>query len=273
MSAVDFKVSITVQKALISADLNSSLMMQLIFGIYTAVLGPAIYVHIRKENRASPQSIIIAGIMIVLYCMTAFVVAVSWYYTSIQFCKQATRAAIFSSADSGIPVPVLILIDLSQNIGFLMADGLLVWRCYHACGGSFRSNILSMGLFIVEITLVVASAIFDCLLYLRPELETHQLILVSDYLDGASFISVAATSLVATFMICYQIYSRTTPGSGARRLYRHIVDALVQSSCVYTVTVILLAIVDFLVNSPNFRVNADILEALALLSLVWRQPS
>ncbi|KAF4620077.1 hypothetical protein D9613_005221 [Agrocybe pediades] len=109
--------------------------------------------------------------------------------------------------------------------------------------------------------LVVASAIFDCLLYLRPELETHQLILVSDYLDGASFISVAATSLVATFMICYQIYSRTTPGSGARRLYRHIVDALVQSSCVYTVTVILLAIVDFLVNSPNFRVNADILEA------------
>ncbi|KAF9544697.1 hypothetical protein CPC08DRAFT_730234 [Agrocybe pediades] len=49
------------------------------------------------------------------------------------------------------------------------------------------------------------------------------------------------TSLVATFTICRQIYAHTKPKSRLRRRYRTVTDALIQSSGLYSIVVLVQA--------------------------------
>ncbi|KAF9559271.1 hypothetical protein CPC08DRAFT_818822 [Agrocybe pediades] len=54
-------------------------------------------------------------------------------------------------------------------------------------------------------------------------------------------ISVAMTSLAATFTICRQIYAHTKPKSRLRRRYRTVTDVLIQSSGLYSIVVLVQA--------------------------------
>ncbi|KAF9544384.1 hypothetical protein CPC08DRAFT_730290 [Agrocybe pediades] len=251
------------QKSFISADFNSTLMSQFLFGIYTGVFAATIYIYWHREDRAFPKASVVIGSITVLYGATAIYVPLTWFYTNVLLCTNGTtRLQMFiESVSEALPTGVIMVINLTAGFGFVFADGLLVWRCYHACGHSLRHSLLPIALFIVETGLVVSSMVYICLLDAKPELVSPRTSQISSRLSAARFISVAVTSLVATFMICRQIYGHTEPGSKARRRYRRVIDTLIQSSGVYPVTVVFLAILDILAShieklSDEFTVNA-----------------
>ncbi|KAF9544387.1 hypothetical protein CPC08DRAFT_770065 [Agrocybe pediades] len=245
--------SLPEQKAMISASLNSTLISQFLFGIYTGSLFAAIYIHRHRNRMAAHSSVIVIGLT-TLYGTTMLIIAINWYYTNVVFCKKATtRATIFlGSASSALPLALNIPDTIAQFGGFILADGLLVWRCFYACGGSWRGSILPIALFALEIVLVVVGTTFSCLLSAREDLQTPRMHRIGDRLDGAMYISAALTSLVGTFMIYRQIYANAynphggTPRSVVRKRYGHVVDALVQSSCLYAVVVVFQAVLVFL---------------------------
>jgi len=53
------------------------------------------------------------------------------------------------------------------------------------------------------------------------------------------------TSLLGTFIIGYHVYSSSTSPT-RRREYKHIIDVVVQSSAMYSITLLVIAICDFL---------------------------
>ncbi|KAF9559429.1 hypothetical protein CPC08DRAFT_807880 [Agrocybe pediades] len=122
-STGEFPFSVADQKALISAVLNSTLIEQFLFGIYTGVFAVSIYVYHSS------------GVMITLYIITVLKISINWYYVNIVFCVNgATRIATFiENIISPIGVVLNVLNAAVQNCGFLLADGLLVGvvRMYH----------------------------------------------------------------------------------------------------------------------------------------------
>ncbi|KAF9551550.1 hypothetical protein CPC08DRAFT_823169 [Agrocybe pediades] len=251
-----FPIPVSVQRAYISADLNSTFLLQYLFGVYTAVFGVGIYVYLHKEHPRSKQNRILMASMTVLYSLTTLLVAINWYYTNNIFGKLkegTTRMTIFIHMVTGaLPVAMRLLNNIGQSAGFLLADGLLVWRCFKACGSSLRSCVIPLGLFIVEIALVISSTTFACIIMsAKPGFENAHRDRIADRLSGATLISTVATSASATFLICFQIWRLTPKGSRARRRYSYIIDALVQSSAMYTAAVIFQAVMSFLITGET----------------------
>ncbi|KAF9554385.1 hypothetical protein CPC08DRAFT_176591 [Agrocybe pediades] len=139
-----------------------------------------------------------------------------------------------------------IILSLTSFIVFVFADGLLVWRCFHSCGGSFRRALLPIALFTVEIVLAVTTMVYNCLFNAKPDFKTDQTAVIFDRLSATAFVAVAATSLVSTGLICLQIWQHTTLSSRSTKHYRTIISALIESSVTYTVAVLLQAILNFI---------------------------
>ncbi|KAF4610139.1 hypothetical protein D9613_010219 [Agrocybe pediades] len=252
MSAADnFPYSVAQQKALISSDFNSTLIIQFSFGIYTGVFAATMYFYIHKENRTRARDVIIIGTTTALYILTAVNILVDWLYTNILLVAQGgTRVEIFlESTNENVPLGERILGDLTFFFVFLFADGLLVWRCFHACGRSLRKSILPISLFLVETALAFTTAVYSCLVDAKPSFETNQNIDIFNHLSAATLVVVVVTSLVSTAVICLQIWRHTRLGSRSKRHYKTIINALIESSALYTVTVLFSAVVNFINTS------------------------
>ncbi|KAF4610000.1 hypothetical protein D9613_010332 [Agrocybe pediades] len=87
------------------------------------------------------------------------------------------------------------------------------------------------------------------------------------------YVSVAATNLMATFMIYRQICTHTTHSSHSWSRHKHVIDALVQSAAVYSAVVVFQAIMGFLDTSEaRLSKKAPVVEyyanALSIMGLI-----
>jgi len=62
------------------------------------------------------------------------------------------------------------------------------------------------------------------------------------------FVSIAATSLAATAIICHFIYTSQPHNLRSRRQYKQIADILIQSSAMYTTVVLVTTTCAFMVS-------------------------
>jgi len=140
---------------------------------------------------------------------------------------------------------------------------LKLWRCFHACGRSFRRFVLPLGFFVAEfsklrysyvrtwipdnlplysIALIIAQISLLLIGFRNPLLRISQ----ENIIAAAIFGTVAATSITSTFTICQTIYSNTTPEGRARSRYKYIADIIIQSSAIYSLLMLLLFIFELL---------------------------
>ncbi|KAF4610158.1 hypothetical protein D9613_010201 [Agrocybe pediades] len=265
MSKDDVPFSISQQKALISAELHPTLLAQFLFGIYTGLFPVTLYIYTHKENRTKSRDRIIIGSITALYISTVLFLVSNWLFTNILFSQTGpTRVDMFWESISGnMPLGERMVGTVATFVVYLFADGLLVWRCFHACGRSFGRSFLPMALLTVEIALVISSTVYSCLFSAKPDFETIQTAQISDKLAAASLTSAAATSFVSTFLICQQIWRHTAPRARSRKHYRNIINTLIQSSALYTITILILAVLAF-TNTGDIASSFTI-----LLVAVW----
>ncbi|KAF4609899.1 hypothetical protein D9613_010225 [Agrocybe pediades] len=257
MSTAGDVFSVAQQKSRISIDLNSTLLYQFLFGIYTGLFPATMYIYMRKENRTRAKDMIIIGSTTALYVITALNTVMNWLYTNILFGAQnGTRVEMFIESLTGdMPLGEEIIDDLAVFVGFFFADGLLVWRCFYACGRSFRISLLPITLLIVEAAspaLTITALVYNCLLNAKPGFETDQTNKISSFLSAALLVTVAATSSVSTVLICLRIWQPTALSSHSRKRYQAITNILISSSAILTVFVLFSAILSF-VNTGNLE--------------------
>ncbi|KAF4610152.1 hypothetical protein D9613_010236 [Agrocybe pediades] len=217
-------------------------------GIYTGVFLVTLYIYLQRERRAQSRDRIVIGTTTALYASTSLYLLSNWMSTSILDCtKGATRIDLFLESVTGSDIPLgdQIIGNITSLAVFLLADGLLVWRCFYACGQSFRRSFVPITLLIGETVLVISTAVYSCLLATKHSLETTQEVQISNHLTAATLVSVAATSLVSTGVICLEIWRNTSPSSRSRKRYQAIIRVLIESSALYTATVISSAILNF----------------------------
>ena len=101
--------------------------------------------------------------------------------------------------------------------------------------------------------LTIALLIINSIITLHPVLLTPKNENKYNIMQGIYYCVTASTNSVATLMIGHQIYSSTRQDKRARRRYRHIIEITIQSSAIYSVTMLASAITSILggLNLPR----------------------
>lgn len=100
--------------------------------------------------------------------------------------------------------------------------------------------------------LTVASAILHFLQFFAPPAYPFPLTNIFNVVDGTLGAVTAVTSVLATLMIGYRIYSVTKANGRFTNKYKRIVDILVQSSLMYSLSIIAFDVCVFLASSTQY---------------------
>jgi len=92
--------------------------------------------------------------------------------------------------------------------------------------------------------------------------------------QGINLVITAITSITATSVIGAHIYSSTSLNPGARKRYKHIVEIIVQSSALYSLTLLASAILAFINDAhsalfmPHFTTAELYTSSITLITTV-----
>ncbi|KAF4610338.1 hypothetical protein D9613_010637 [Agrocybe pediades] len=132
---------------------------------------------------------------------------------------------------------------LFVGIGQGIADALMIWRCWQALTGRRNRKLLLFAFYIGEIVLLLVGFAIAGLVWFDPRYKTAQFARRYNILQGSTFLVTAMTSMMATFVIGAQIYVSTRQNLRARKRYAHIVEIMIQSAALYSLTILGQAII------------------------------
>ncbi|KAF8186763.1 hypothetical protein BJ912DRAFT_926918 [Pholiota molesta] len=224
MSALGIPVD--VETSYINSDLNS-----VIFLIFLMVYFETIYVYCTK-NPSKYQPVPAA--ITVLYLVGILYTAVQWFSTKLQFVDNGeTRDSVFLAINSAPPwVPITL--NVSACITFAIADGLLIWRCFHVWNHSLRIILLSLVFLITEIALFLVQISFEAK-FTNSTISVTLAARLNAVTSAAYFMSFG-TTLVTTALIAYRIYSVSKQQGVSSKRLKHVIDIVVQSGAVYALS-------------------------------------
>ncbi|KDR70780.1 hypothetical protein GALMADRAFT_144275 [Galerina marginata CBS 339.88] len=233
------------QQSWIDSSLNSTILFAVLMGVYSIVFFATLYLYTTRKGQ---HRWFIVAVITLQYLLSALEFGLQWYLTIWEFIRNGkSRELIFLSL-TNFPAWVQIVINIIGAAVTVLADGLLVWRCFYAWNRSFRVVGALLFLFVSEIVLFFSSIITP--LAKKLELSPKEAIAINDTLAAAYVVS-ASTSLLATVLIAYRIYhvyhqSTAIVTSGGK--FWHIIEILVQSAAIYAVMMIIQAVSLFLPN-------------------------
>jgi len=151
---------------------------------------------------------------------------------------------------------------LKLGLVFLYITELGKWHIHH-----------QIQLLIFHTVLILITTLFEGLATFVPEDNTIQWARRCNIIQGISYSTTAATSVLATFIVAAKIH-RSNMNNRARRRYRHIIEITIQSSALYTFSTLGNAVITLVdKGNPNLDgsslVNAEAyLTAFTLISTV-----
>jgi len=77
--------------------------------------------------------------------------------------------------------------------------------------------------------------------------------------QGTNSYVAVATSVLATFVIGAQIYTSTTTNHQARRRYTHIIEIIIQSSALYSFSILITAITALVGDNSTFTASDSVI--------------
>ncbi|KAF5309164.1 hypothetical protein D9619_012706 [Psilocybe cf. subviscida] len=217
MSGPSFRVP-TVQ-AHLDAHLGSTILQALFLGLYTVIFSKTIGPIVQGRR------VVLATLLILLFCLVVVNLGATWHHVREVFIvHNGTRDSMFLAfVQQTIQAQV---VDMTLVISVLVADSLMVWRCYMLWQESKVVISFFALLFLAEIAIFPLATIQ----FFEPTR-----FLPTSMLCVFLFISVGIT-ICATSLIIYRIKHVTTDSR-----YSYIIEVLAQSGAMYSITLLITA--------------------------------
>ncbi|PPR06327.1 hypothetical protein CVT26_004658, partial [Gymnopilus dilepis] len=228
---------VSLERGGIGDELNSTILYVFLWGIYTVVYAGTLYLYLTKKS--SKNKIILWAISLSYWVYSASAI-LSWYRDQSAVVNHSeTRDALFAALYGRSQWPVLVE-DIVTFLMAAVADCILIWRCYHVFGHSFRATLIPGFLLFCEIVVDLIILSVWGVDHLDPS-ESQDTVL--NQLIAAQAFLTFATTVASTTLIAYRIFTTTReiPGSSKRLLVR-ILEILVQSAATYSLVAIANAI-------------------------------
>ncbi|KDR69171.1 hypothetical protein GALMADRAFT_145576 [Galerina marginata CBS 339.88] len=216
-------------ESVISTSLNSTMLVTFLMGIYTIVYFGSL------GQRIPTRSYRWCITMLYLLCVGWF--AIQWYIIKWQFVVNgSTRATVFAAIFDG-PTWNMLVLDITTFLMYIIADGLLIWRCFYVWDRSFRIIAVPLFLLLSETALYLTTTVFEEIVMKKIPLTVQDVVTTNSLLFAGYFVSFA-TSLMATLLIAYRVYSVSKQGTGSAQRFRRIIEIMVQTAAVYSLALL-----------------------------------
>ncbi|PPQ84160.1 hypothetical protein CVT25_002026 [Psilocybe cyanescens] len=229
--------SSSVQRAELAISNNATLLTTFLMGAYTIVYLGTLYLYL---TRKAQQRFIVLSAITLLYLIGATQFGIQWYLTLFGIDETDSGRETAFIAIFNVPTWIHLLIDITSFCMFIVADGLLIWRCFYVCSRSLRLIIVPVFLLFVETALFLSSIIFIVAIRGQP-LDDHQITVINDLQSSGFYISFG-TTLTTTVLIAYRIYSVSRDINDSRSRFTHIIEVIIQSALVYSIVVLIAGI-------------------------------
>ncbi|KDR69656.1 hypothetical protein GALMADRAFT_918004 [Galerina marginata CBS 339.88] len=227
---------LAVQQSDISSSLNATIIFTFMIGIYTVVYIGTLYLYLTKR---SSQRLVIVGTITMLYLLSIVQFGFQLWDLQWTFLKHGeTRESVFVSQFTS-PAWGEILSTTSTVLTLVLADGLLIWRCFFVWNRSLRVILLPLFLLFAE---AVISIIILGIDFQHP---TSKISALFGGLESALYFVSVATSLTGTVLIAFRIHSVSSNDSeGVLSLerFKDIIEIVVQSAVLYSLALLVPAI-------------------------------
>ncbi|KAK0185164.1 hypothetical protein F5146DRAFT_1228103 [Armillaria mellea] len=234
----------------LDADLNSVIFCSLLHGIYTGIIVFTLGNMIWSKSRPTGRALTI--IIILLYIATTIDFALTWSYIHTVFVDHGqtlwTKYMSYQTPGTGITIGAAS----AGAICTVLADSTMIWRCWIVWGQRWQTVLLPVLLLVSNIVLKILAMSRH---YTPPDGYVLGYVLYSSF--------TLASTLWCTLFIIYRIVTVARSAGevgGGLSAYRHVIEVLVESSALYSISLILF--VSFYVRNDATMYYFDVLSAI-----------
>ncbi|KAK0219977.1 hypothetical protein IW262DRAFT_992579 [Armillaria fumosa] len=212
----------------LDAQLNSGILYALLHGIYTGILAVSLWNMF--INKCWPIRRAMIVVIILLHALITTNFAANWSYLHSAFINNGNNFLTVFLKLSGAKQALAWEMGVPASISTILADLYIIWYCWMVWGRRWPIVLLP----ILSLISAVVSKIMDIYLnYVNPPVDIF-------FMSYASF--NLATTLTCTMLIIYRIVTIVGVSRGAEgrlRVYHHFIEVLVESSALYSISLIL----------------------------------
>ncbi|PBK87354.1 hypothetical protein ARMGADRAFT_1085758 [Armillaria gallica] len=211
----------------LDAMLNSVILYSLLHGIYTGILAVTLWNIFVNKSRLIRRSTVV--MIILLYTLTTINFAFSWSYIHLAFIEHGQSFRTVYSRLTGPAQAFFWGNGITSALGTILADLYIIWCCWMVWG---RRWLLVLPSMLSLISATVSKIIGEYQMYFNASYEVFLLLYVS---------FILATTLWCTSLIIYRILTIVGVGRGADgrlRVFQHFIEVLVESSALYSISLI-----------------------------------
>ncbi|KAK0220889.1 hypothetical protein EDD85DRAFT_960426 [Armillaria nabsnona] len=215
----------------LNGTLNQIILQGQLFGIYTGIMAFTLWNIYTKKCQPVGRAMIV--VIIILHVMAAIDFALHWSYMRLIYVKHGQtfidEYLVYFNANN-----LQISIAVTGLVSTICADSAMIWRCWMVWGKRWPIVLL-------PILLLISGIVFKAILTYKASIYA-----MTDALSYLLLILYAAiilaTTLWCTFMIIFRILSVGRASTGSWRsfkVYRHVIEILVESSTLYAISLLL----------------------------------
>ncbi|SJL12935.1 uncharacterized protein ARMOST_16369 [Armillaria ostoyae] len=214
----------------LDAQLNIGILYALLYGIYTGILAVTLWNIFVTKCWPIRRAVVI--VIILLHALITINVAASWSYMHFAFIKNGQNFwsvyLVLEDTDA-----TTWLMDIASSISTILADLYIIWCCWIVWGRRWLVVLLPIFSLVSAIVSRTTTEYYSYINAPTPAAKVSFLLYIS---------FILATTLYCTLLIIYRIVTVTGVRRGtAGRLgvFRHFIEVLVESSALYTISLIL----------------------------------
>ncbi|KAK0466641.1 hypothetical protein IW261DRAFT_1613127 [Armillaria novae-zelandiae] len=266
---------------------NGVIIESLIHGMYTTLLSIVLWRMVSSNTVHRGQTKVLAGISMFMYIMATMHISVRWFYARRAFITngetEETRfSALTDSLVAGGPLWVPTISSIVASINILIADGVIIWRCWIIWQRNWRIIVLPS-------ICTLCGTVFDvCFLVqeLTPLTDPEGKPVTpwgSNAINwGVAYYSMTlSTTVICTTLIVFRLTQASRAGNFlpfVQNPYHKVMEIMVESAALYVVA--LAIYIPFIAtNSPYSNYPQVVLAsvtgiapALILLRVASRSP-
>ncbi|PBK59823.1 hypothetical protein ARMSODRAFT_1027114 [Armillaria solidipes] len=206
-------------------ELNLEVLYALLHGFYTGVVAVTLWYIYTSGNRHGSKVMVM--VILSLYVLATIDFTLIWSIGRSAFTVNGRSFGTVFRAVNG-PVTATLATGITAVISAILADSTMIWRCWMVWGRRWR-------IVIFPIFFLLSGIGFKMIDVLQRRVNA------TDYQLGVNLYSclILATTLWCTFSIIYRILTVGWASRGGIRIYRHVIEILVESSVLYSASLIL----------------------------------
>ncbi|KAF8900188.1 hypothetical protein CPB85DRAFT_163908 [Mucidula mucida] len=217
-------------QSIMSANLHPAILLAFCHGIYTCIFFSALY-YIIESTQRNWKRVTLAGIILFLWVSNTVLLSLNWEGVDQTFITHGTSLeAEFYFDDEASQLAIIVL----RAFNVLIADLIVIWRCYVVYGGSLK-------IIAVPSLCVITETIGVCIVIVTSVADIH---FVGDSQANWSLIyysMTVATNSLCTTLILFRIMQVSGISAGLKT-YRGIIEILIESAALYAVVYLALVI-------------------------------